>query len=403
MNELSSLGLILLFALFAGHLVKFLRLPEVTGYILAGVAVGPSVLGWVSHDNLSTLSVFSEVALALILFSLGSIFEIDRIASIGRGVARITLTESSIAALLVTGGMLAFGQPWQISFLLGTIAMETAAASTLMVIRECNASGALSETITGIIGLNNIFCLIGFSLVAAVIDLTKSDPKGALLHTLYISLYPLIWQLGGSVALGFLVGVLLASWATKVIEHGELSILLIGCMLLCVGVALLLDLSTLIASMTVGATLSNLSANSKRLFSALSRTDPPFYAIFFVIAGADLNLELLGSIGVLGIVYVLGRSSGKFLGAHIGARKAGLPEIVRRWLGVALMSQAGLAIGLTLIINRRFPEYGGAVSTVVLAAVVVYEMIGPISARFAITRSGEARPRMPEPVESMFS
>src|SRR3990172_5668752 len=152
MNELSSLGLILLFALFAGHLVKFLRLPEVTGYILAGVAVGPSVLGWVSHDNLNTLSVFSEVALALILFSLGSIFEIDRIVSVGRGIARITLTESAMAALLVTAGMLILGQPWQISFLLGAIAMETAAASTLMVIRECNASGTLSETLTGIIG-----------------------------------------------------------------------------------------------------------------------------------------------------------------------------------------------------------------------------------------------------------
>ena len=402
MNELSSLGLILLFALFGGHLVKFLRIPEVTGYILVGVAVGPSILGWVSHENLNTLSVFSEVALALILFSLGSIFELERFNTIGRGVIRITLTESAMAALLVAGGMLAFGQPWQIALLLGTIAMETAAASTLMVIRECNAQGALSETLTGIIGLNNILCLVGFSLVAALLDLTSHPPETGLLQTLYESLYPLLWQLIGSVALGFLVGVLLASWSTKVIEHGELSILLIGCMLLCVGVALILELSTLIASMTVGATVSNLSSNSKRMFHALSRTDPPFYAIFFVIAGADLNLQLLGGIGVLGVVYVVGRTGGKFLGAHLGAQKAGLPEIVRRWLGFGLMSQAGLAIGLALIINRRYPEYGTSVTTIVLAAVVVYEMIGPISARFAITRSGESQPRIPEPMESMF-
>ena len=130
---------------------------------------------------------------------------------------------------------------------------------------------------------------------------------------------------------------------------------------------------------------------------------PPFYAIFFVIAGADLDLALLGSIGVLGVVYVLGRSTGKFLGAHMGARNAGLPEVVRRWLGVALMSQAGLAIGLTLIVNRRFPEFSGAISTVVLAAVVVYEMIGPVSVRLAITRSGESQPRLSEPAESLFT
>lgn len=398
MNDLASLGLILMFALFAGHLAKPMRMPEVTGYILAGITVGPSVLGWLSHENLTTLSVLSEVALGLILFSLGSIFEFERIQVLGPQVLRITLAESSLAALLVTGGMLLAGQPWQVSFLLGTIAMETAAASTLMVIRECNASGPLSDTLTGVIGVNNIFCLVGFSLVAAVLDLHAKIGAGAWLQTLYEALFPLVWQLLGSVALGFLVGILLASWASKVVEHGETTILLVGAVLLCVGVAMLLELSTLIASLAVGATLTNLSSESRRLFKALSRSDPPFYAIFFVIAGADLNLELLKTIGLLGVVYVLGRFGGKFIGARIGARRAGLPEAVQRLLGFGLMSQAGLAIGLTLAINRRFPEFGPAVSTVVLSAVVVYEMIGPISARLAVERSGESQPRPLEPV-----
>ena len=402
MNELSSLGLILLFALFAGHLVKFLRIPEVTGYILAGVMVGPSVLGWVSHRNLSALSVFSEVALGLILFSLGAVFEFERLARVGRRLVRITLMESAAAALLVTGGMLLFGQPWQMAFLLGATAMATAPASTLMVLRECNASGPLTETLTGIVGLNNIYCMTGFTLVAAALDLSQRAAGGALLQTLYESLYPLAWQLIGSVALGFLVGLLLAAWSTKVVEHGELTILLIGCMLLCVGVAVLLELSTLIATMTVGATLTNLSADSRRMYAALSRTDPPFYAIFFVIAGADLNLALLWTIGLRGMVYVVGRAVGKFLGARLGARREGLPEAVQRWLGFGLMSQAGLAIGLTLVINRRFPEFGPKVATVVLSAVIVYEIIGPISARFAVVRSGEAQPRAPEPVGAIL-
>ncbi len=393
MNPLFSLGLILLLALLAGHLARFLKVPEVTGYIVAGMVVGPSVLGWVNHENLSALSVFSEVALGLILFSIGSVFEVGRVRRLGPAVLRVTATESLLAALAVGGGMLLLGQKWQVAVLLGAIAMETAAASTLMVIRECDAAGPLSDMLTGIIGVNNILCLIAFTLVASVLDLSTHLQAGGALDAVYRSVYPLLWQLIGSAALGYLVGLLLASWGPKVVEHGEMLILLIGCLLLCVGVSILLELSSLVASLAVGATMANLSPDSRRLFHALSRSDPPFYAIFFVIAGADLNLGLLKTIGALGAVYVVCRAAGKLAGARIGARSAGLGRPVQRLLGFGLMSQAGLAVGLTLTISRRFPDYAPAVVTIVLASVAVYEMVGPISARLAIIRSGEARPR----------
>ena len=401
MNELSSLGLILLFALLAGHLVKFLRVPEVTGYILAGVAVGPSVLGWVGHDNLSTLSVFSEVALGLILFSIGSVFELSRVRSTGPAVLRVTLLESVLAAFLVGVSMLALGQSWQVALLLGTIAMATAPASTLMVLRERNAAGPLTDTLVGVIGVNNILCLAAFAVAGAVIDVTASmGGEGETLITLYRSVYVLVWQLIGSAALGFLVGLLLASWATRVAEHGEMLILLIGCVLLCVGVAMLLDLSTLVASLAVGATMANLSAHSRRAFQALARSDPPFYAIFFVLAGAGLNVSLVKSLGVLGVVYVVARVAGKILGATIGAREAGLDEVVQRFLGLSLLAQAGLAIGLTLAVNHRYPDFAEEVTTVVLAAVAISEIIGPIATRVAIDRSGETRPQETEPIEA---
>ncbi len=392
MNELLSLGLILLLALLAGHLAKALRVPEVTGYILAGVAVGPSGLGWIDQENLSALSVFSEVALGLILFSIGSAFEFQRVRKLGRALVRVTGIESLLAAGFVFAAMLIFGQSWQVSLLLAAIAMETAAASTLMVVRECGASGPLTETLIGVIGLNNIFCLTAFSMAAACIDMSAHvQTNGFVFAALYESGYPLVWQLVGSAALGYLMGVLIASWAPKVMEHGETLILLIGCVLLCVGVAVFLELSPLVASLAVGATMANLSLESRRLFQALSHSDPPFYAVFFVIAGADLNLGLLMTIGALGIVYVLCRAAGKFLGARVGAHRAGLPSQVQRLLGFALMSQAGLAVGLTLTVTRRFPEYAPPVVAIVLASVIVYETIGPVSARFAIMRSGEAR------------
>ena len=399
MSELTSLGLILLFALLVGHLVKFARVPEVTGYLIAGMLVGPSVLGWVSHENLQALHVFSEVGLGLILFSIGSVFEFSRMRRIGRGVLALTLAESALAAVLVAGGMLAIGQPWQVALLLGAIAVETGAASTLMVIRENNASGPFTEALTGVIGLNNILALVAFSLVAATLDVSALAAGAALTPgAVGRALFPLAWQLVGSSALGFLVGLLLAAWASKVTESGEVLILLVGCVLLTVGVATALDLSPLVASLAVGATMANLSAKSRHLFDALSKTDPPLYVIFFVLAGADLNLGLLPSLGLLGAVYVLCRAGGKLAGAWYAARRARFPEPVQRLMGLSIFAQAGLAVGLVLVTRQRFPDIAPTVTTVVLGAVVVFEIVGPLSARFALDRSGESRPQDADPI-----
>ena len=390
MDELTSLGLILLLALLAGHLVKVVRIPEVTGYILAGVALGPSLLGWVSAENLQALQVLSEVALGLILFSIGSVFEFSLFRRLGRQFLNLTLVESALAAVLVTTGVLLLGQPWQVALLLGVIAIATAPASTLMVIRECNSSGPLTDNLLGIIAVNNLFCITAYAVAAAVIDLASGIGGRSIFDALYLAAYPLVWQLFGSAAWGYLVGMLLAGWSTQVRETGEMLILLAGSILLCVGVARLLDLSPLIASLAVGATMVNLSRRSHRLFDTLSGTDPPFYAIFFVLAGADLDLALVPAMGVVGLVYVGGRSLGKFAGAVAGARWLQLEPTVQRFLGFGLLAQAGLAVGLTLQIEGRYEAYAPSVSTVVLASVAIFEMFGPISTRFALMRAGEA-------------
>jgi Kef-type K+ transport system membrane component KefB len=393
-NELASLGLILLFALGVGHLVKVAHVPEVTGYLVAGMLVGPSLLGWVSHENLQALRVFSEVGLGLILFSIGGVFEIGRMRRIGRRVLLLALGESMCAAFLVTVGMLVVGQPWSVALLLGAIAVETGAASTLMVVRENNAEGDFTESLIGVIGLNNLLALLAFSIVAATIELTVIASTGGLqLGSVVRALFPLVWQLAGSSALGVLIGILLAAWASQVVESGETLILVVGCILLTVGIATALDLSSLVASLAVGATLVNLSAKSRRLFVALSETDPPLYVIFFVLAGADLDLSLLPSLGVVGAVYVLCRAGGKMGGAWLAARGTESPTQLRKFLGPSILAQAGLAVGLVLVIRERFPDLSPIVSTVVLGAVAVFEVAGPLSARFALDRTGESRPQ----------
>lgn len=390
MNELTSIGVILLLALLAGHLVKAMRVPEVTGYILAGVALGPSVLGWLSEENLDALGVLSEIALGLILFSVGSVFEFSLFRRIGRQVFLVTMAESTVAATAIATGALAIGQSWQVSLLLGVIATATAPASTLMVIRESNSAGPLTDMLLGIVAVNNLLCITVFSLVIVGIDIATGLDGVSFAGTIYRSLFWFVWQLAGSIALGYLVGLLLAGWSSQVHESGEALILLAGVILLAVGVSRVLELSPLVSSLAVGATMVNLSARSRHMFETLSNTDPPFYALFFVIAGAELDVARVPSMGVLGILYIVGRAAGKVTGARIAGSRLGLPITVQKFLGLGLLAQAGLAVGLTLAVNARYPEFAPTVSTVVLASVAVFEMIGPASVRFALVRAGEA-------------
>jgi Kef-type K+ transport system membrane component KefB len=259
-----------------------------------------------------------------------------------------------------------------------------------MVIRELDSAGPLTDNLLGIIAVNNLLCLSLFGLVAAGIDLT-SGLEGVTSHEmLYRSVFWFLWEIAGSAALGYLVGLLLARWSSHVTESGEILILLAGSILFCVGLARALNLSPMVTSLAVGATMVNLVDRSRHLFGTLSNTDPPFYTMFFVIAGAELDVGRIPAMGVLGVVYILGRAGGKFAGARFAAWRLGLEPSVRRFLGFALQAQAGLAVGLTFAVNSRYPQFAPVVTTVVLASVAVFEMVGPASTRFALVRAGEA-------------
>ena len=393
MNEIGSVGLILLLALVAGHLVQHLKVPEVTGYILAGIALGPSMLGWVSYKNLAAMHVLAEVALGLILLSVGAVFQLSRLRRIGPRALRLALIESTAAFFLVSAGVLALGQPWQVALLLGAVAMETAPASTLMVLRECNSEGPLTDTILGIIAMNNLVCLTMYALVSSLVGIaTDTIGSGGLFGAAYGTIYSIAWQVAGSAALGFLIGLLVAAWASRLAEQGEHFILLAGGVLVCLGLSRFLELSPLVASLALGGTIVNLVAPGRQVFEALSGSDPPFYAIFFVMAGAELDASLVPAMGWLGVSYLVARGAGKFLGASLGARRLRLEPAVQRYLGYGLLAHAGLAVGITLNIGLRFPEYAGTVSAVVLSSVVIYEILGPLGAKFSIVRSGESRP-----------
>jgi Kef-type K+ transport system membrane component KefB len=385
MNEILSVGLILLVALAAGHLVQWIRLPEVTGYLFVGVVIGPAAGDIITRENLEALELLSEVALGLILFSIGTIFDAATFRRVGRLVTVVTAVEAGAACVLVSIVMALLGMPAAVALLLGVVAMETAPATTLMVVREYHARGPMTEALLALLALNNVLVLLTFGVIAAVLTFVAGGGVSP-----YASVHGLLWSTLASAALGVLVGIGLDLWAARMRQTGEMTILAVGAVLLTVGAARTLGLSPLLATLAVGATIANTSGPTEPLVAELRRADPPLYAAFFVLAGAELPVGLLPQIGLAGTAYVIMRAIGKVGGAAAVLRIMSDAPALRRHLGWCILSSSSLAIGLTIQIRNQFPQFGEQVSAVVLAAVIVFEVIGPILARTALFRAGEA-------------
>jgi Kef-type K+ transport system membrane component KefB len=397
-NEILSVGLILVAALMAGHAAQVVKIPEVTGYLMVGLLIGPSGFDLLTHENLQALGFLSEVALGLILFSIGSIFELRTIRALGPGVARITLWEAWSSFALVFAGVAAVGLPLPVALLLGVIAMETAPATTLMVLHEYDAKGPLTDRLLVLIAVNNLLVLATFGVVASVLGAAGSG-DGWLVGG-YRAVYGVLWTLIGSAALGVLLGLVMDAFSGRLREVGESMTLTMGFVLLAVGASRAQELSPLVSSLALGAVVANTSRHGELLLSGLRRADPPLYAAFFVLAGAELQLSSVAALGAAGAVYCVLRAAGKIAGARLGMRGQEVPETVRRYLGLCIVSSSSLAVGLTLQVRARFPELAPQVTAVVLAAVLIFEVVGPLLIRQALVRSGEAQ-TTPDPLADL--
>jgi Kef-type K+ transport system membrane component KefB len=306
----------------------------------------------------------------------------------------------TVVAVFAT--LLALSGSWQIALLLGVIAIEVSPIATILVLREANSQGPLTETVYNIVALNNVVCLVGFGLATFVVRSASGSESGStLVQVLGEEALLLVWSNAGAVALGIVLGYILALWGSRVDEHGELLILTLGILLITVGSAHWLGISSPIAAMALGATLINLAPEARHLFDVLGRTDPPVYAIFFVLAGAHLQLSSLLLIGLSGVGYTLARMAGKMAGAWVGARRLGSPPFVQRYLGVTLVAHAGVAIGLALQSQATFPQYAEVIAAVILGSVLINEVVGPVMTRFAIARAGEIRQKHHDAFQSV--
>jgi len=386
MNIVLSGGFLLLVGLIAGKAANLLKFPAVTGYLVAGIVVGPPVLNLLTQDLLSASVWISHGALALIAFSIGSEFTVDNIRRLGPRVLVIATLEALGGTVAVFAAMrLVFHQSVAVSLLFGAIAAATAPAATIMVVRELRARGPMTDTLLAVVAIDDPVCVMVFGVASGIVVMLTGD--GSLSLTSMI-LQP-IAEILSAIGMGAAAGILVTRLMVGLRDRSETQVLMLGSILAAAGLAIAIGLSPLLTCMALGSTVGNLSKRSGIAFEAIKALDTPIYVVFFVLSGAGLHTELLRSVGILGIGYVLFRIIGKIAGAAVGGALTKAPGVVQKYLGLGLVPQAGVALGLSLLVKQQFPGIGEMISTTVVASTVVYELIGPVFSKMGITLAGE--------------
>ncbi|MFH1783856.1 MAG: cation:proton antiporter [bacterium] len=390
MNTILSLGFMLLAALVAGKLIHKIKLPSVTAYLLLGILIGPSLGNLISPGILDASGFVSNIVLGIIAFAIGQNFSREIFSKIGRSVLFISIFEAIGAWVFVTLVFaVGLGLPFYVALIFGAISAATAPAATLMVVRETKARGLFTDTLLGVVAFDDAWCLIISAVSIAVAQSIATHMDVSLLRVISHSFI----GIGGAFILGGILAWVLATFAKHARTESELLIYTLGFVLLNTGLASYFNLSVLLTNMFLGMMLVNIHNTSFKFFEVLRKTDPPIYLIFFVLAGANLEVNRMLSLGLIGLSYLIFRVVGKVLGASLGGKLAHADRNVRKYIGLGLIPQAGVALGVALSVKAAFPsEIGGMVFTTIVATTVIYELVGPVCTKIALTKAGDISP-----------
>lgn len=398
MNIIIKIALALTIGIAGGKLAKLLKLPSVSGYLLAGLFVGPAFFGdygILNAGDLDNLIFISELALAFIAFSIGSEFVLKELKKYGKKVFIITIAEVIGAVFVVFSVMFLItyfssknyvDNPFAFSIVIAAMSAATAPAATLLVIRQFRAYGPVTKSLLSVAALDDV---IGIVVFAVAISIAKVSLSGEAITFSSLVLGPVI-EIFGSILLGFVLGFVLSIIAKKQKDPDDLQVISIIAIFLGVGIAKWLNLSPLLTNIAIGMTLVNVMKKSTRVFDSVNGFVAPFYVLFFVFAGAGLDLKILWGVGFIGIAYVFARGIGKYSGAYIGGKIAKAEPTVTKYLGFGLLPQGGISIGLSVVVATTLPvEYSSIINTIIMFAVLIYETSGPIFSKLAIKFAGE--------------
>lgn len=384
LNTFTDLGLMIFVGMALGRLVKKIKLPNVTGYLLAGLLLGPSILGLLSEEFLSGITVISDAALGFIAFSIGNEFKISYFKRVGATPIIIACLESFFAVAFVTVALMLAGCTTTFSLVLGSIAAATAPAATIMVIKQYKAKGPVTETLLSVVAIDDATALIMYSIsIAAATALSGGNAT-----VKELVLKPVI-EIGGALVVGAILGFLFLFPMKAFKKDGNRLSLIIAFIFVGLGLSQLCGFSSLLLCMAMGAVVANFSPDVNQIMKLSDRITPPIFMLFFVASGADLKLSVLPAVGLVGIIYIVVRVVGKMFGASLGAIVCKADKNIRKYLGPALVPQAGVAIGLSLAASSVVPEHASEIRTVILCGTLIYELVGPVIAKTCLKKAGE--------------
>lgn len=390
------LGFLLLASYLAGRAARVLNLPQITGYLIIGILVGPYVLGILPRAVVEEFRFVNGVALALIALSAGGELRMESVQERFRSIGTIALLQIVIMfSVVATAVFLARGSidflrneppraALAVAILFGLVAVAKSPATTIAVITEQKARGAFTDTVLGITVLKDVIILI---LIALLIPLAATivDPAAGFS---FQAVGEILLEIVGSLVVGLLLGWLVTLYLRRVREYRILFIL--GVAFISVHLGEWLHLESILIAMAAGFSVQNFSRQGRRLLHALEANSLPFYAVFFALAGADMNLQVLRTAWVIATAIVVTRTLALWLSTYLGARLAGDPPTLRHHAWMGFLAQAGVTLGIANIIRERFPVWGTQVATIIIATIAVNQLLGPPAFRWALIHSGES-------------
>ncbi len=398
-SVLVIIGMATIGGLYAGKLARLLRLPSIIGYMTLGVLLGVSAFDWLDEGSLEHMSFITEIALGFVAFSIGSELSISSLRRQGFGIISIILGESFAAFLVVFGALYLLTGDLPLALIFGAVAPASAPAGTVAVIQELKSRGSLTRALYAIVGFDDGLAILIFGFADAIArSILEHKATGSSQSVLPMMLVP-AKEIALSLFTGAAVGFVFCQIVRRLRGSSEIFIVVFGSILITTGLSVTYDLSLILANMMVGFVLVNTRREElvRRVMAPVLQFMPLLFILFFCLAGAHLELGALPNLGLIGIVYILGRSLGKFIGVGVGTRIASVEEKIRKYVALGILSQAGVAIGLALIVQQQFSHIGttraaalgAAVITTITATCIIFEIIGPILTKVALVKAGE--------------
>ena len=415
METLLSISVAMFAGLMMSRVVKPLKLPAVTGYLIAGLLIGPFVLGALGMDGLGFtslkkvegLKIISEVALGFIAFDIGNEFRLSQLKAIGKKATVIAVIQALSATVLVDCSILILHllMPDKITvpvaLTLGAVATATAPAATLMVVNQYKAKGPLVDILLPIVALDDAVGLIVF---AVSFGIAKSLSSGVAISIISVLINPML-EVVGSFVLGTILG-LIYTFVEKFF-HSRSKRLSVAITFVILAVALSklemrfpgseleIGFSPLLVCMMLATIFCNICPSSEELMAKTERWTAPLFILFFVLSGAELDLSVFksGAVVLVGVVYIIFRSAGKILGATFSSKLMKCEPTVQKYLGITLLPQAGVALGMSIQVAAELGQEGAIIRSIILFSVLIYELVGPLLTKIALTKAGEISPK----------